>query len=264
MIGATRRPAGMPARRGLARRGRSGTGLARNDPRQYDQLAAAWWAPSGPFAMLSWIAAARASLVPVAPEPGALLVDLACGGGLLAPHLAGKGYRHLGLDLTSSALKQARAHGVVPVQADVLALPLPDRVAAVVCAGEILEHVADLDTAVAEACRVLRPGGLLVLDTLAATRRARLLAVGLAERIPGGAPPGIHDPRLFVDRDALLELAAGHGVTLCLTGLRPSLPGLARWLAGGRLPVAMRPSRSTAVLFQGHGRKDQGHGGKER
>ncbi|MCU1492041.1 MAG: 2-polyprenyl-3-methyl-5-hydroxy-6-metoxy,4-benzoquinol methylase [Acidimicrobiaceae bacterium] len=205
--------------------------------------------------MLAWIARARAALVPPTEQPGAVLVDLACGGGLLAPHLQGKGYRHLGLDLTFSALERAAAHEVVVAQADVGSLPLPDGCADVVCAGEILEHVEDLPGTVAEACRVLRPGGVVVLDTIAATLRARLIVIELAERLPGVAPKGIHDPRLLVDRDLLVRSFAEHGVTLRLSGLRPSVPHLARWLLGGPGPVPMRVVRSTGILFQAVGQK---------
>lgn len=229
---------------------------ARNDPRQYDDLAAAWWDLRGPFALLHAIAAARAALIPAATRPAAVLVDLACGAGLLAPHVEGLGYRHVGLDITESALKQAREHGVTPVRADVLHLPLPDSVADVVAAGEILEHVTDLPRAVAEAARVLRPGGVLVLDTLADTRAARVLAVTIAERIPGGAPKGIHDPALFVNRELLLAECARHGVRLRLSGLRPSVTGLVQWLVRRRDRVGLVRSRSTAVLFQGYGVKE--------
>ena len=229
----------------------------RNDPRQYDDLAAEWWKPNGMFAMLHWIAEARAGLVPPARAPGAVLVDLGCGGGLLAPHAARLGYRHVGVDLGERALQVAREHGVLPVRADVARLPLPDAVADVVSAGEILEHVPDLPAAVAEACRVLRPGGTLVLDTLARTRRARLVAVTVGERVPGGAPKGIHDPALFVDRRALVEQCARHGVRLTLRGFRPSAGGLLRWLLRRDRPVPMVPTRSTAVLFQGYGVKEE-------
>jgi 2-polyprenyl-6-hydroxyphenyl methylase/3-demethylubiquinone-9 3-methyltransferase len=227
----------------------------RNDPRQYDDLADQWWDPQGTFAMLHWIAEARAALVPPARAPGAVLVDAGCGGGLLAPHAARKGYRHLGVDLTGSALRQAAEHGVTPVRGDVTALPLASESAEVVCAGEILEHVADPAAVVAETCRVLRPGGTLVVDTIAATRLARLLVVPVAERVPGGAPPGLHDPALFVDRRRLVEACARHGVELRLRGLRPSLPALAAWRAGRRPAARMVPTWSTSVLFQGWGVK---------
>jgi 2-polyprenyl-6-hydroxyphenyl methylase/3-demethylubiquinone-9 3-methyltransferase len=227
----------------------------RNDPGQYDDLAEEWWRPYGVFAMLHWIAAARAELIPPATRPDAVLVDLGCGAGLLAPHAARLGYRHVGVDVGGTALRLARAHGVLPVRADVARVPLPDAVADVVSAGEILEHVPDLAGTVAEACRLLRPGGTLVIDTIAATRRARLLVVTIAERIPGLAPPGIHDPALFVDRQALREEAARHGVPLTLRGLRPSPLGVLGFLARRRPEVRMLPSRSTGVLFQAWGMK---------
>jgi 2-polyprenyl-6-hydroxyphenyl methylase/3-demethylubiquinone-9 3-methyltransferase len=205
--------------------------------------------------MLHWIAAARARLIPPAPRPGALLIDLACGAGLLAPHVAGLGYRHIGVDLSPTALPQAAEHGVTPIRGDVLALPLADGCADVVSAGEILEHVPDLPGAIAEACRVLRPGGRLVLDTIAATAIGRFVSVTVAEAIPGLAPKGIHDPALFVDRDQLVAECARHGVPLTLNGLRPSAPGLLAWGLRRTDRVRMVPTRSTAVLFQGTGVK---------
>jgi 2-polyprenyl-6-hydroxyphenyl methylase/3-demethylubiquinone-9 3-methyltransferase len=231
---------------------------ARNDPGQYDDLVDEWWRPYGVFAMLHWIAAARAALIPPAPHGDALLVDLGCGAGLLAPHAARLGYRHVGVDVGTTALRLAREHGVLPVRADAARTPLPDGVADVVSAGEILEHVPDMPATVAEACRLLRPGGTLVIDTIAATRRARLVAVTLAERIPGLAPRGIHDPALFVDRRALRETAAAHGVQLTLRGLRPAIPGTLAFLTRRRPTVRMLPSRSTAILFQAYGTKAYG------
>lgn len=225
----------------------------RNDPRLYDDLAGEWWRPGGAFAMLHWLARARAALIPPARRSGAVLVDVGCGAGLLAPHLAGKGYRHVGVDLTRSALVQAAGHGVEVVQGDAAALPLPDVCADVVSAGELLEHVPDLTGAVREACRVLRPGGLLVVDTLNATRVARLLAVTLGERIPGGAPPGIHDPALFVPPSRLVAECAGHGVSLQVRGIRPAALPMLRWLVTRRGEVPIVPSRSAAVLYQAWG-----------
>jgi 2-polyprenyl-6-hydroxyphenyl methylase/3-demethylubiquinone-9 3-methyltransferase len=227
--------------------------VRRNDLAQYDSLAGEWWRPGGVFEPLRGIAAARARLVPPPRRPGAVLVDLGCGGGLMAPYVP-DGYVHLGVDRVASALAYARAHGVAPVRADVGALPLRDGCADVVCAGELLEHVSDVPATVAEACRILRPGGLLVLDTVNATRLARFLAVTVAERLAPSAA-GIHDPNLFVDPSALTRECARHGVTLAVRGLRPKLSALLRWLVTRRGPVAMVSTFSAAVLYQGRGVK---------
>lgn len=229
--------------------------LARNDPAQYDELADQWWEASGGFAALHWLAASRAEHIPPAGGPGAVLVDLACGGGLMAPHVARLGYRHVGVDLGAAGLRVAAAHGVLPVRGSVLAVPLADGCADVVVAGEILEHVEDDAAVLAECARLLRPGGTLVLDALADTRIGRLLMVTVAERLPGGPPPGIHDPALFVDRVRLLAAAERLGLDLRLVGLRPSLRDAVAWRLGRRDTVRMKPIRSTAVVFAGYGRK---------
>jgi 2-polyprenyl-6-hydroxyphenyl methylase/3-demethylubiquinone-9 3-methyltransferase len=228
---------------------------ARNDVRQYDGLADQWWADRGAFAMLHWIAAARARLVPPAASPAAVLVDIACGGGLMAPHVARLGYRHVGADLSPTAARVALDQGVGVVRADASALPLPDGCADVVVAGEVLEHVADLAAVVGEACRLLRPGGLLVIDTIADTWWARFSSITVAERLPGGPPPRLHDGGLFVDRRRLLRLCAAHGVHLDIRGLRPSARDYVAWLLRRRDDVRMVPVRSTAGLFQARGTK---------
>lgn len=227
----------------------------RNDPAQYDDLAGRWWEPRGPLAMLHWLAAARAGLVPPAGRPRSVLVDLGCGGGLLAPHARRLGYDHVGVDLTASALAVAAPRGVRAVRADVATIPLASGSADVVCAGEVLEHVTDAAAVVAEACRLLRPGGRLVVDTIAATRLAALVAVELGERVPGMAPPGIHDASLFVDRARMLAAAWEHGVALQLRGIRPSARDTAAWLLGRQEQVRMVPVATTALLFQAWGDK---------
>jgi 2-polyprenyl-6-hydroxyphenyl methylase/3-demethylubiquinone-9 3-methyltransferase len=231
------------------------TSRPRNDPAQYDDLAGQWWRHDGDFAALHWLAASRAEHIPPAPSPDALLVDLACGGGLMGPHVDRLGYRHVGVDIGHSGLLLARDHGVTPVRGSVLQVPLADGCADVVVAGEILEHVADHEGVLAECARLLRPGGTLVIDALAAGRISVLVNVHLLERLPGGPPRGLHDPALFVDRTALLAAADRLGLDLELVGLRPSFRDAVAWRLGRRQLVRMKPIRSTAVVFAGYGRK---------
>ena len=230
-----------------------GTRRARNDVGQYDDLASEWWRPEGAFAALHWLAASRRLLVPAAERPNEILVDLGCGGGLMAD--SESTYVHIGIDLVLSALDHARSHGIDAVRADVSALPLASGTASVVLAGEILEHVLCVDDVVAEICRVLRPGGTVLIDTINDTRLADVCLVKIAERLPGGPPPGIHDPHLFVDPQRLQRLFADNGVELAVWGLRPSLRDYARFLLDRRRSVRMLRTRSTAAVYQGVGRK---------
>ncbi|MCW2678557.1 MAG: Methyltransferase type 11 [Modestobacter sp.] len=164
--------------------------LVRNDPAQYDELAGSWWEPTGGFAMLHWLAASRAEHVPPAPRPDAVLVDLACGGGLMAPHVQRLGYRHVGVDIGVAGLRTAREPGVSAVRGSVLEVPLADGCADVVVCGEVLEHVEDDVAVLAECARLLVPGGVLVIDAIADSRLAGPVAVGIAGLGRGGR----HDP----------------------------------------------------------------------
>lgn len=229
--------------------------MRRNDPAQYDELADEWWRPDGEFAALHWLAASRAEHIPAAPHDGVLLVDLACGGGLMGPHVKRLGYRHVGVDLNLRALELAREHGVTAVRASVLDVPLADGCADVVLAGEILEHLEDDVGVLAECARLLRPGGTLVIDGLAKGWLSTLINVHLLERLPGGPPRGLHDPALFVDRGRLLAAADELGLDLRLVGLRPSMREAISWKFGRRQLVRMKPIRSSAVVFAGYGRK---------
>jgi 2-polyprenyl-6-hydroxyphenyl methylase/3-demethylubiquinone-9 3-methyltransferase len=227
---------------------------ARNDPRQYDDLVEHWERPGGAFAALHWLAAARAELIPPPmPDGEGVLLDVGCGGGLMAGHTAG--YVHVGIDVTRTALVEARRRGLRAVKADAGRLPLADASASVVLAGEILEHVQDVAAVVAELCRVARPGATLVVDTINATQRARLALVTVAERLPGGPPPRIHDPDLFVPSERLVSLFADHGVALDIWGIRPSARDYARFLLDRDRPVRMLRTRSVALVYQGVGTK---------
>ncbi len=228
---------------------------ARNAPEQYDDLAHAWWDPQGPFAALHWLAAARGELVPEPSEPGATLVDLGCGGGLMAPHVPA-GFRHVGVDRNAAALAQAVKRGVEAVQGDVTAVPLPDGCAEVVIAGELIEHVEDLPALISEIARLLAPGGVAVYDTINATLWARLSLVWVGERLPGGPPRHIHDPRLFVPPRRLAALFSAHGLEVEEQfGLQVHPPSYVRFLRDRSVPVHMERTRSLAALYAGRVRR---------
>lgn len=225
-------------------------GRPANDPAQYDDLTREWWDAHGVFAALHWLAEARGRLVPAPPRPGAPLLDVACGAGLLAPHVP-TGWRHVGVDLSALSLAQAAAHGVSPVRADALRLPFADGSFECVVAGEALEHLPDLEAACAELARVLAPGGTLVVDTLADTWFTRIALMTIAERLPGGPPPGIHRRDLLVDPGRLRTALAASGVRVtAMNGLRPAVGDYVRWLRHRADHVRMLPVRSTAGVYQ--------------
>ncbi len=226
----------------------------RNDLGQYDDLVHEWWRPSGAFAALHWLAASRRSLIPSPLNAADLLVDVGCGAGLMAD--AALGYLHVGVDLVTAGLEQATLHGVHAVRADAAHLPISSNSASVVLAGEILEHVHNLEETVADVCRILRPGGTVVIDTINDTRLAKFLMVTIAERLPGGPPRGIHDPHLFVDPLRLQQLFAAGDVNLAVWGLRPSVVDYLRFLLDRERLVRMLPTKSTAVVYQGVGKKE--------
>ena len=227
---------------------------ARNAPEQYDDLADAWWDAQGPFAALHWLAAARAELLPAPSGPGATLVDLGCGGGLMAPHVP-EGFRHVGVDRNAAALAQAAARGIETVLGDVTAVPLPDGCAEVVVAGELIEHVDDLPGLVAEIARLLAPGGAVVYDTINQTFWAKLSLVWVGERLPGGPPRNIHDPRLFVAPARLAALLGAHGLVVEEQfGLQVHPPSYLRFLRDRSAAVHMQRVRSLAALYAGRAR----------
>ena len=93
---------------------------------------------------------------------GKRVLDLGCRSGALTRHFV-EGNSVVGLDVDAAALEKARARGIEPVQANVEEpLPFEDASFDAVVAGELFEHLQFPDALVAEARRVLRPGGVLV------------------------------------------------------------------------------------------------------
>jgi SAM-dependent methyltransferase len=131
-------------------------------------------------------------LAAVAAEPGDQLLDLACGPGHLIAAASERGIPSTGVDVTPSMLELARrAAPTASVRwCDVQHLPFPDDSFDLVTAAFVLMHVADPDRVVAEASRVLRPGGRLGVAVWDVPERARLLGwMGEAIERAGVRPP---------------------------------------------------------------------------
>jgi 2-polyprenyl-6-hydroxyphenyl methylase/3-demethylubiquinone-9 3-methyltransferase len=131
---------------------------------------------------------------------GQRVLDLGCAGGFMSEAIAAEGAEVIGVDPAAPAIEAARAHAArqrLPIRYRVgsaEAIPLSDgSVDRVVCV-DVFEHVNDLRRACREIARVLRPGGLLLFDTVNRTRLARWIVIGLYERILRVAPPGTHHP----------------------------------------------------------------------
>lgn len=197
---------------------RAGAVGSAEDIALYDRGAPAWWDASSRFSgSLHGLNAVRlAELTARLPGgPGVLVVDLGCGGGLVAEPLARRGARVIGIDKSGASLRVARAHapgvaGLHYVHGDACRTPLPDACADLVVAADVLEHVPAWRSLVQEAVRVTRPGGLIYCHTLNRTWRSRWLAITLAEGL-GLVPRGTHEHRLFVRPAELREAAAACG-----------------------------------------------------
>ncbi|MFD5086254.1 methyltransferase domain-containing protein [Kitasatospora sp. NPDC058406] len=227
-------------------------GPATAEPAEYDSWSTLWWQRRGPLAILHWCARTRAEHIPPARSPGALLVDVACGGGLLHPHIADKGYRHIGVDVSVRSAEVALRHGVDEVLIhDIHDIPLPDGCADVVVAGYCLEHVARPFDVIAECCRLLKPGGTLVMDTIAETFLARLSVITLGEGLPltWAAPKGSHDHRAFIAPRRIVEACAAHGVPVDVFGVVPVVRDLVSWSVGRGYGVRMRSGKSERILY---------------
>lgn len=210
-----------------------------------------WWDPHcRAFASLRSVSAFRLGLLRRwlgTQWQGRTVVDLGCGGGLLAVPLAAAGALVVGVDLARRALQEVLRRDVpalLPLVADLVSVPLAPDCADVVLLADVLEHVADPAAAVAEAARLLRPGGSLFVNTIHRTLRSRLFAIVLGEGL-GFIPRGTHVWRRFVRPDELEAMAAAGGL-VCRqrTGEAPRL-----WRSVASGAVVLRESRSLAVGY---------------
>jgi 2-polyprenyl-6-hydroxyphenyl methylase/3-demethylubiquinone-9 3-methyltransferase len=212
----------------------------------YNQPGDIWWDENQPLhairtalnpARLEYFAAAFAAtgLHPA----GKVIIDVGCGGGLMAEQVAELGAKVIGIDPSAASIATARRHAAAGGLAiDYLIgsgeyLPVGDACADAVYCVDVLEHVADLDAVIAETARVLKPGGLYLFDTINRTRLSKLAVIKLSQEWSATAwvPPGLHDWAQFITPAELGRCLVRHGLRQQdLTGMWPGVspPALIR------------------------------------
>ena len=189
---------------------------------KFSRLAAEWWDPHGKFAVLhkfnpvrlSYIrdhATARFARDPHGPRPldGLRLLDIGCGGGLLAEPMARLGADVVAIDPSETNIATARVHGEEAGLAIDYRAATAEQIAAagetfdVILNMEVVEHVTDPAAFVAVCGRLLKPGGLMFVATLNRTWKSFAFAIIGAEYVLGWLPRGTHHWEKFITPEEL-------------------------------------------------------------
>jgi 2-polyprenyl-6-hydroxyphenyl methylase/3-demethylubiquinone-9 3-methyltransferase len=202
------------------------------DPQElakFSELAHRWWDPDSEFRPLHQINPLRLDWIDrIVPLAGKRVVDIGCGGGILAESMARRGADVLGIDLAGKPLKVAQLHALESgvdhldyreVAVEALAAERPQDFDVATCM-EMLEHVPDPASVVASAATLVKPGGWVFFSTLNRNAKACLLAIVGAEHVLRLLPKGTHEYAKFIRpselarwcRDAGLELTQTRGL----------------------------------------------------
>ncbi|HEY8607425.1 MAG TPA: bifunctional 2-polyprenyl-6-hydroxyphenol methylase/3-demethylubiquinol 3-O-methyltransferase UbiG [Noviherbaspirillum sp.] len=187
---------------------------------KFSDLAHRWWDPTSEFRPLHEINPLRLEWINArAPLAGKTVVDIGCGGGILAESMAKKGANVTGIDLSEKALKVADLHSLESgvqvryelIAAEELAAREPGRYDIVTCM-EMLEHVPDPAAVVAACARLVKPGGHVFFSTINRNPKAYLFAVIGAEYVLRLLPRGTHDYTKFITPSELAGFARNAGL----------------------------------------------------
>ena len=182
---------------------------------KFSQLAHRWWDPHGEFRPLHDINPLRLGWIDErAALSGKRVLDVGCGGGILAEAMAARGARVTGIDLSEKSLRVAELH-LLQSQANVVyEHASPEEYAAqhagefdVVTCMELLEHVPEPAGMVAACARLLRPGGQVFFSTINRNPKSYLFAVIGAEYVLRLLPRGTHDYLRFIKPSELSRFA---------------------------------------------------------
>lgn len=192
---------------------------------KFSQLAHRWWDPQSEFKPLHDINPLRLEHIDrIAALDGKTVLDVGCGGGILAEAMAARGARVTGIDLADKPLKVAQLHlyeSGLPVEylkisAEALARSQPAHYDVVTCM-EMLEHVPDPAATVRACTELLKPGGWVFFATLNRNPKSYLFAIVGAEYVLKLLPRGTHDYAKFLKPSELTAMCRHAG--LCVAGL---------------------------------------------
>jgi 2-polyprenyl-6-hydroxyphenyl methylase/3-demethylubiquinone-9 3-methyltransferase len=197
---------------------------------KFQAIASRWWDPDSESKPLHDINPLRVDYIDkqAGGLDGKRVLDIGCGGGILAEALAARGARVTGIDVADQSLQVAKMHLhesnlEVDYQlstAEDFAGQHPAEFDVVTCL-EMLEHVPDPDAVVAAAARLLKPGGVLVLSTLNRKPKSFALAIVGAEYVLGMIPRGTHQYRKFIKPSELAASVRANGLAVRdISGLR--------------------------------------------
>ena len=168
---------------------------------KFSELAHRWWDLDSEFRPLHQINPLRLQWIDgIAPLAGLRVLDVGCGGGILADSMARKGASVLGIDLATKALKVAELHALEAqtphieyreVSAEALAVEQPAQFDVVTCM-EMLEHVPAPASVVQACAELVKPGGWVFFSTLNRNAKSFLFAIVAAEYVLGLGPRGTH------------------------------------------------------------------------
>jgi 2-polyprenyl-6-hydroxyphenyl methylase/3-demethylubiquinone-9 3-methyltransferase len=189
---------------------------------KFDALAARFWDRHGEFRPLHLLNPVRSAYIGArAALAGARVLDVGCGGGLLAEALAAAGATVTGIDLAPGMIEVARLHAADSrlsidyrvADAAALAAAMPGAFDVVTCM-EMLEHVPEPAAMVATLAALTRPGGALFVSTLNRNLRSFLAAIVAGEYLLGLLPRGTHEYERLIRPAELARWARAAGLTL--------------------------------------------------
>ncbi|MCX2981164.1 bifunctional 2-polyprenyl-6-hydroxyphenol methylase/3-demethylubiquinol 3-O-methyltransferase UbiG [Halieaceae bacterium IMCC14734] len=201
------------------------------DPQEiakFEELASRWWDKQSEFKPLHEINPLRANYIDErSPVAGKRLIDIGCGGGILAEAMALRGADVTGVDMGEAPLSVARIHqlesGVEVNYQQATAEQMAAKEPAsydIVCCLEMLEHVPDPAAVIAACGELCKPGGNLYFSTLNRNPKSYLFAIVGAEHILNLLPKGTHDYGKFIRPSELGAWVRAAGLQLeSMTGL---------------------------------------------